>query len=153
MGRHENAPGARRLWLVPVAWVVMPLLLLATSCFATSCKPRLAQVVYLVPMMLAMAFAVSAAWAASPRTRVRAVWILLALAVAASFMSESYFSWPRLLYGVSADTGPLFDTASVVAFGFLVTALVFFGAFDRLGVSGFCVSPSTQGRCWFSASS
>ena len=135
MGRQENAPGARRFWLVPAAWVSMPVLLLSYLVLRYVVQDRgLAQVAYLAPMMLATAFAVSAAWAASPRTRVRAVWVLLSLAVAASFMSESYFSWPRLLYGVPANAGVLFDTASVVAFGFLVTALVFFGAFDRLGV-------------------
>ena len=137
MSRLEQAPKGRRAWLVPVAWAAMPLMLVAYVVLRYVTGARggiaLAQIVYLSPPTLAVAFAVSAAWAASPRTRARAVWITLSFATALLFMSESYYAWERLLDQSTATSGVLFDALNVAVLGLLVLTITFIGSIDRLG--------------------
>ncbi len=137
MSRLEQAPKGRRAWLVPAAWAAMPLVLIAYVVlrYATGAAGgiALAQIVYLSPPTLALAFAVSAAWAASPRTRARAVWIILSLSTAVLFMSESYYTWERLFDQPSAASGVLFDTLNAAVLALLVVMLTFIGSIDSLG--------------------
>jgi len=111
----------------------MPLVLTGYLVLSYLGADGLAQFVYLLPMMLATAFAVSAAWAASPRTRARAVWILLSVSIAISFMVESYYSWPRRGGDAPSALGVPFNVGNALALVMLVMALVFLGAIDRLG--------------------
>jgi len=137
MSTHEHAAIRSRAWLVPVAWAAMPLVLVSYLVLRygsdAPASIALAQVVYLMPPMLAAAFAASAAWAASPRTRSRAVWMLLALATILMFMSESYYSWDRVLDAGSAASGMWFDLVNVAALAVFIAMMSVIGSIDRLG--------------------
>jgi len=137
MSTSEHAAARSRAWLVPVAWAAMPLVLagylVLRYATGTALGVALAQVVYLTPPMLAAVFAASAAWAASPRTRSRAVWMLLAFATSLMFMSESYYSWDRVLDQGTATTGMWFDLLNVLALVVFIAMMSVIGSVDRLG--------------------
>lgn len=126
-----------RTWLTPIAWTGLPVLAVTYAYlrFALDSQAALAlaQVVYLIPPMLAATFSASAAWVSAPNTRARWFWVLLASSTALLFVSEVYYSWGQLTLTSVTNISPLFDLFNLIALGCLVLMMSVAASLERLG--------------------
>jgi len=132
-GRYSPA----RSRTLVTAWLGLPLMILAYVWLrywpANAAAEVAAQLVYLVPPILAAAFSAGAAWLATPRTRAKLMWSLVACATTLAFISETYFSWTHLAHAPVSMRDVVFDAINASAFIFLLAMLCVAAGIDRLG--------------------
>jgi len=137
MSLHDNAAAGLRRRVMTVAWVGLPVVVVAYVLLRYRVDGPVAQVAaqitYLAAPILAAAFTTACAWLASARSRAKVIWSLLAAATSLMFVSETYFSWTHLSHAPASMRDGVFDAINALAFVILLVMLCVALGVDRLG--------------------